>query len=112
MSNEETYTVKAADVGHPITCKVTGTNPAGAASATSAAIVVTEPDPDPSTRCRGTALVSVNHGARFTRKPKVTLRVLVPAGATSVQLSNDAAFSSPATRPLAGSCGAWVRVRF
>ncbi|MBZ5738545.1 hypothetical protein [Nocardioides mangrovi] len=114
-SQGDHHTVVADDRGASLTCEVTGTNPAGAATATSPAVVPTggsgggDDDPDdPGTgstsTCRGRPSVAIDHGHRYARDPYVSLRIRAPRGATGVVISNDASFRHADTRGLTRSC--------
>lgn len=99
-----TYVVTAADVGQAITCRVTATNSAGSSSATSAAVT-----PTVATTCSGTYGVSINNGAPYTTSEAVTLKIVPPAGATAVTISNDGGFAGATSRALVGNCSyAWT----
>ncbi len=115
-SEKDRYEVLGADKGLELTCLVTGTNPAGSDQASSSAVV-----PRGSVggggggaggggggsggdTCRGAPSVRINGGAAYARKASVVLTVRAPAGAESVEISNDAGFRTVVTRSLSSSC--------
>jgi hypothetical protein len=115
----DTYVVQATDAGRRLRCVVTGTNPRGLSSVTSATVY---PVQSPAVACAGGPSVAIRGGA-WARSRKVTLRILLPEGATSVRISNAASFADAAGRSLRVSCAypwrlpggvarATVRVRF
>jgi hypothetical protein len=114
-SQNERYTVASDDKGRSLTCAVTGTNPAGSATAVSPAVVPakgtgpgTDPGTDPGTgsgkTCRGKPSVVIDKGRRYARDRWVVLRIRAPRAATGVEISNDAKFRHADTRALRESC--------
>lgn len=99
------YVVTAADVAQALTCTVTATGAGGSSSATSAAVTPTAP-----ATCAGVVeTVSINGGAAYTDNPSVSLRIVPPAAATQVLVSNDGGFAGATPRALAGTCSyAWT----
>ncbi|MBS42513.1 MAG: hypothetical protein CMH83_04970 [Nocardioides sp.] len=96
------YVVTGDDVGLPLTCRVTATNSAG--SATASSVAVTPTDGPVTTPCSGRPGVSIDAGAVWTTSAAVTLTVRPPAGATQVVLSNDGGFDDADVRPVAADC--------
>ncbi|WP_395690831.1 hypothetical protein [Nocardioides sp.] len=124
-ATDPAYDVVAGDAGTDLTCVVTAHNAAGASGPASSAAVTVPGGPVPPVRtCRGSPSVRIDGGARYAHDPYVVLTVRAPAGATTVQISNDS-FAHYDTKVLTRSCRyAWtlpkqssrtpktVRVRF
>lgn len=100
IAGGETYTPVAADAGRAITCAVTASNPAGAATAQSTAVTPTTTTTPPT----GTRVgITINSGAEATNTAAVSLTIREPAGATGVEISNDGSFDAPSQRQLAAN---------
>ena len=107
-SEQDRYRVLREDRDRSLTCQVTGTNPAGSDTASSAAV-----RPRAGTgggsggtgrTCRGRPSVRINGGDRYARTPYVALRIIAPAGADGVRITNDRHFRRVDTRALRRSC--------
>ena len=94
-ATQRTYTAVTADSGARLSCAERATNIVGTSEERSGEILVRTP--------RGTSDdssdvgVSVAFGARYTRTPRVTVRVVAPTGTATISLSNDGGFTSAST---------------
>ncbi|MEP9363517.1 hypothetical protein ABLE68_11175 [Nocardioides sp. CN2-186] len=96
------YAVVATDVGTAVACTVTATNSIGTSSATSASATPTAgAGGNP---CGAEVGVVINNDADVTTSPSVQLTIRAPAGATTVDISNDAGFGVKETRTLSAGC--------
>jgi hypothetical protein len=98
----ETYTVQPGDAGKSVRCSVTGTNPAGVSAVPSDEVY---PVQSPAAACAGGPKVVIEKGAVWARSRKVRLQVLLPEGATALQVANRASFADAQRRVLVASCG-------
>lgn len=91
-----TRTVVAADQTGTLRCVVIASNAAGKGAARSEGIG--------GAACTGPVGVTINAGAADTTNPHVQLSIRVPAGTTSITISNNADLSGAATRAVSGTC--------
>ena len=91
-----THVVVAADQGATLRCLVVATNAAGRGAARSA--------PVGGGACEGAPGVVINDGDPETSSPDVQLTIRVPAGTTTIAISNSADMAGATTVPVSGTC--------
>jgi hypothetical protein len=96
-----THTVTAADATADLLCVVVASNGFGAGAARSAAVG--------GNACGGPVGVVIAGGATETTTPQVQLAIHAPAGATTVEISNNSDFGAATTLPVSATCTyAWT----
>jgi hypothetical protein len=96
-----THTVTAADATADLLCVVVASNGFGRGAARSAAVG--------GNACGGPVGVVIAGGAAETTTPQVQLAIHAPAGATTVEISNNSDFGAATTLPVSATCTyAWT----
>lgn len=96
-----THTVTAADATADLLCVVVASNGFGTGAARSAAVG--------GNACGGPVGVVIAGGAAETTTPQVQLAIHAPAGATTVEISNNSDFAAATTLPVSATCTyAWT----